>query len=133
MLKIFILLSLSLFFGDMKIYQAVSMFRHGARYYLNQYYDWDTFYWGELSAVGMRQHQKFGEMLRKDYIDRHVVPDIYNESEVQIYSTDRNRTLMSALSQLYGMYPLGKGPKLPNVDKKYHLPPYSSSVDSSEQ
>ena len=109
------------------------MFRHGARYYLNDYYDSNRTYWGELSAGGMRQHQKFGEMLRRDYIDRHFLSDNYNESEVQIYSTDRNRTLMSALSQLYGMYPLRKGPKLPNVDKKYHLPPYSSSVDSSEQ
>ena len=35
-----------------------------------------------------------------------------------------NRTYISALSQLYGLYPLGKGPKLPQVDKKYHLPPY---------
>ena len=80
----------------------------------------------------MREHQRLGEMLRKDYIDRHVIPEVYNESEVQVYSTDRNRTLTSALSQLFGMYPLGKGPTLPNVDKRYHLPPYSSSNDSSE-
>ena len=54
------------------------MFRHGSRYYLNKYYDWNDTYWGELSATGMRQHQKLGEMIKKDYIDRHIVPEIYN-------------------------------------------------------
>ena len=52
-------------------------------------------------------------MLRRDYIDRHVISDVYNESEIQIYSTDKNRTGSSATSQLFGMYPLGKGQKLP--------------------
>ena len=54
------------------------MFRHGARYYLNKYYDWNTTNWGELSAVGMRQHQKLGQMLKRDYIDRHVMPDVFD-------------------------------------------------------
>lgn len=92
------------------------MFRHGARYYLNKYYDWNTTNWGELSAVGMRQHQKLGQMLKRDYIDRHVMPDMFDEKQMQIYTTDLNRTFTSALSQLFGMYPLGKGPKLPKVD-----------------
>jgi hypothetical protein len=25
--------------------------------------------WGELTAVGMRQHETFGKLLRRDYID----------------------------------------------------------------
>ena len=75
----------------------------------------------------MRQHQRLGQMLRRDYIDRHVISDVYNESEIQFYSTNANRTYTSGLSQLFGMYPLGKGPRLPEVNAKYHLPPYSSS------
>ena len=61
-----------------KVYQTVTMSRHGARYYLNKYYDWNDTNWGQLSAVGMRHHQRLGEMLKKDYIDRHIIPDIYN-------------------------------------------------------
>ena len=55
------------------------------------------------------------------------MPDVFDEKQMQIYTTDVNRTFTSALSQLFGMYPLGKGPKLPKVDQKYHIPPYSSS------
>ena len=128
-----VLVILSLVLIDSKVYQMVSLFRHGARYYLNPYYDWNHTFWGQLSAVGMRQHQKLGQMLRRDYIDRHVISDIYNQNEVQIYSTDRNRTFTSALSQLYGLFPLGNGPKLPQVDKKYHLPPYQYKTDASDQ
>jgi len=34
-------------------------------------------------------------------------------------STDVNRTLMSATAQLYGLFPLGTGPNLPDVKFKY--------------
>lgn len=41
-----------------KLYQVASLFRHGARYHLNSYYDGNSTkpLWGELSPVGMRQH-----------------------------------------------------------------------------
>lgn len=55
-----------------KLYQVASLFRHGARYHINGYYDGNSTksLWGELSAVGMRQHETLGTMLRRDYIDR---------------------------------------------------------------
>lgn len=55
---------------ECKLHQVVSMFRHGARYHLNSYYDGNATreFWGELTAVGMRQHETFGKMLRRDYI-----------------------------------------------------------------
>ena len=55
-----IIIVIVLAFCESKIYQVVTMFRHGARYYLNDYYDSNHTFWGELSAVGMRQHQKLG-------------------------------------------------------------------------
>jgi hypothetical protein len=59
---------------------------------------------------------------------------LYNKSEIEIFSTDYNRTLESATSHMYGLYPLGNGPKLPYVDRPYHLPPYSTNqVDIKEQ
>ena len=45
MIKI-LLLFLSVTLIDSKIYQVLSMFRHGARYYLDKYYDYNTTYWG---------------------------------------------------------------------------------------
>lgn len=73
-----ILLVLVIYCIEGKVYQTVTMSRHGARYYLNKYYDWNDTNWGQLSAVGMRQHQRLGEMLKRDYIDRHIIPDTYN-------------------------------------------------------
>lgn len=45
-----------------KLVQVVSFFRHGARYALNSLYDGNEtkYIWGELTSVGMRQHQTFG-------------------------------------------------------------------------
>jgi hypothetical protein len=47
-----------LFCAESKLYQVVSMSRHGARYYVNDFYDGNSSrdVWGELTAVGMRQH-----------------------------------------------------------------------------
>ncbi len=73
-------------------------------------------------------------MLRRDYIDKlGFLSDQYVEGEIYVVTTDYNRTFESARSQLYGLYPLGKGEKMPEVDQSYHLPPYSNTSDSSEQ
>lgn len=50
--------------------QVLSVFRHGARYFLHDFYDaeTETEFWGELTAVGMRNHETLGKMIRKDYI-----------------------------------------------------------------
>ena len=59
-MKTLIILVLLSILCSSKIYQVVSMFRHGARYYLNNYYDANDILRGELSAVGMKQHQRLG-------------------------------------------------------------------------
>jgi hypothetical protein len=38
----------------------------------------------------------------------------------------------SVIAQMYGLYPLGTGPKLLLVDRKYYLPPFSNNTDSPE-
>jgi hypothetical protein len=81
---------------ESKLYQVVSMFRHGARYHLNGYYDGNATkeYWGELTAVGMRQHENFGKMLRKDYIENlGFLSDTFQAGSIDVISTDVNRTI----------------------------------------
>jgi hypothetical protein len=53
-----ILLFILVLCTQQKLYQVVSVFRHGARYAINSYYDGDAFreFRGELHGGGMRQH-----------------------------------------------------------------------------
>jgi hypothetical protein len=65
-----LLISLLLTLSVTKLYQVASLFRHGARYHLNALYDGNSTFeqWGELTPVGMRQHQNLGKTLNKEYI-----------------------------------------------------------------
>ena len=61
---------------------------------------------GELTGMGMRQHYLLGLRNRKRYInDYKLLSPIYDPHEILVYSTYYNRTLMSAYSQLQGLYP----------------------------
>lgn len=82
-----------------KLYQLFSLNRHGARYHVNNFYDGaDTKpLWAELTAVGMRQNQRFGQLLRKEYVEYlRFLSDSYNSSQIEIYTTQTNRTQLSA-------------------------------------
>lgn len=111
-----------------KLAQVVSFFRHGARYALNSLYDGNEtrYIWGELSSVGMKQHETLGSIIRKEYIEKlgFLSPN-YNRHEIEVYSTAVNRTVQSVTSQLYGLYPAGSGPRLTLVDKEYYIPPFA--------
>jgi hypothetical protein len=63
---------------------------------------------GELTQVGMLQHFELGIYLRKRYIEGvpyRLLNSSYSRYEVTIRSTDYDRTLMSAYSNLAGLYP----------------------------
>jgi len=64
MLK-FYLFALFITVAFSRLYQVVSLFRHGARYHLNSYYDGNSTLdqWGEITPAGMRQHQNLGKIL----------------------------------------------------------------------
>ncbi|CAD8208244.1 unnamed protein product [Paramecium octaurelia] len=80
---------------------------------------------GYLTPIGTRQHYVLGQWLRKRYIeDMKLLSQFYNEAEIYIESTDVNRTILSALSNFQGMYPMGTGPKInTNLNHSYLLPP----------
>ena len=65
---------------------------------------------GELTFLGMKQHLALGKKLRNYYVDQlGVIPGKYNSQQVYIRSTDVNRTLISAMSNMLGMFPGGAG------------------------
>lgn len=133
-IKFLLFFSLLLLHCHCELIMVMETFRHGAREAL---YDWwnakDFPHWGELTPVGMRQHYNLGQTLRKIYIDElHFLSEAFNPDEIWVRSTDVNRTLVSALSQLYGLYPMGSGPKLPEgLDPSLEQPPFAGYQNDS--
>uniref|UniRef100_A0A0K0DQA9 acid phosphatase n=1 Tax=Angiostrongylus cantonensis TaxID=6313 RepID=A0A0K0DQA9_ANGCA len=71
---------------------------------------------GQLSPKGMAQHLKFGKLLRKLYVDTGFLSNSYSSREVYIRSTDVNRTIISAMSNMLGMYGQNDGSSHAGVD-----------------
>jgi hypothetical protein len=102
------------------------LFRHGARYPIyNAPDNLDIRQdFGELTPVGMRQHFILGQALRKRYIQTlSFLSPTYNHTQIYIRSSDVNRTLMSAQSQLLGLY-YEQGPTLEPSLRNISVPPF---------
>ncbi|CAK83637.1 unnamed protein product (macronuclear) [Paramecium tetraurelia] len=104
------------------------MWRHGSRTPVNcnwncEYFLYNDLLNGFLTPTGMRQHFVLGQWMRQRYItELQFLSDTYDASQILVYSTDVNRTIMSAMSNLQGMYS-NNGPKVPNVKDSYLIPP----------
>ncbi|KAI6239970.1 Acid phosphatase [Aphelenchoides fujianensis] len=61
--------------------------------------------YGQLSPHGMEQHLRLGQELRKRYKD--FIDARYRSNEIYVRSTDVNRTIISAISNLAGFYTAG--------------------------
>jgi hypothetical protein len=59
--------------------------------------------YGQLTDAGIAQHYRLGGFIRQRY--NSLLNSTYIASEIQIRSTDFDRTLMSAQSNLAGLYP----------------------------
>ncbi|WP_108649391.1 histidine phosphatase family protein [Dongshaea marina] len=99
-----------------KLLWAGVLFRHGDRTPTaalpKHPYPWHQGL-GQLTARGMHQEYLLGQSLRERYVQRYsLVEPQFSVSELYVRSTDKDRTLMSASSLLYGLYPPGSGPKL---------------------
>uniref|UniRef100_A0A7N5K906 acid phosphatase n=1 Tax=Ailuropoda melanoleuca TaxID=9646 RepID=A0A7N5K906_AILME len=58
---------------------------------------------GQLTQLGMEQHYELGQYIRKRY--RNFLNESYKHEQVYIQSTDVDRTLMSAMTNLAGLFP----------------------------
>ena len=88
-------------------------FRHGARapQAVNaSFYDMLGHQWtnpGELTAMGQRMHYLLGLRNRIKYIkELKFLSEKYDPHEILIFSSPYNRTIISASSQLQGLYPM---------------------------
>ena len=89
--------------------QVHLLFRHGDRTPIAAYptdpwrdYAWPGG-WGQLTVRGMRRHFRLGQWLRQRYGG--FLSQKYERDEIVVRSTDTDRPLMSALSNLAGLFP----------------------------
>ena len=101
-----------------KLVGVVELFRHGARSpqnFVEMFKDQENWPEGkeELIPEGMRQHYLLGTYSRQQLVQNEgLLSERYNSTEVYVFSSDFNRTLMSAQSFLSGLYSAGTGLKL---------------------
>ncbi|KAI1727489.1 histidine phosphatase superfamily (branch 2) domain-containing protein [Ditylenchus destructor] len=84
---------------------------------INQEDKWEQG-WGQLTPRGMAQHVTLGKKLRERYIkELKFINGTYKNPEIYVRSTDVNRTLTSAISNLIGFYGEGarKGTDYPDI------------------
>eukprot|EP01016_Furgasonia_blochmanni_P026019 TRINITY_DN27779_c0_g1_i2.p1 TRINITY_DN27779_c0_g1~~TRINITY_DN27779_c0_g1_i2.p1 ORF type:complete len:420 (+),score=55.97 TRINITY_DN27779_c0_g1_i2:64-1323(+) len=85
----------------------------------------------QLTDVGIRQHFLIGRELRYRYIeDLKFLSEFYDNSEIEVRSTDMTRTIQSAASQMLGLYPKSTARQSRDVLDKFGRPPMEvSNVD----
>jgi hypothetical protein len=127
--KLIILFLIQIITTTSKLRFVYELFRHGARTpwpELTNNTDIFGEHWvgrAELTELGIRQHYLLGRRNRERYKD--FLDNTYSPSEVYVLSTDTNRTIMSAYSQLQGLFSLNFGPKLRLNFTQLALPPVS--------
>lgn len=103
-------------FAEEKLIFAIDIVRHGDRTPLITSPDMKKIWSqgvGQLTPTGMRQEYELGKILRHRYVNQyHLLPQQYNIDTMTVRSSGMPRTLMSAQSILFGLYPLGTGPSL---------------------
>jgi hypothetical protein len=114
---------------------AFSFWRHGARAPDRGVVDgkdilgesWENP--GELTPSGMRMHYLLGRRNRErwvrdsDGVSRNFLSPSYSSNEVYVRSTEYNRTMMSVMSNLQGLFPEGSGPTLTPGQSDLAVPP----------
>ncbi|XP_016850163.2 prostatic acid phosphatase [Anolis carolinensis] len=107
---------LSIFFGLLlqstsgrELKFLVTVFRHGDRTPISTFPTnpvkedvWPQGY-EQLTKIGIQQHYSLGQYIRKTYSK--LLSEEYKRKEIYVYSTDYDRTIMSAQANLAGLFP----------------------------
>lgn len=106
----------SVTFAQGKLIFAIDIVRHGDRTPLIASPEMEKI-WpqgvGQLTPKGMQQEYQLGKSLRQLYVYQyHLLPEHFDINAMNIRSSGMARTMMSAQSILFGLYPLGTGPSL---------------------
>ena len=140
MWKIYFIIILEIinFFNAEKLIFVELQSRHGARAPLNlddKGLDYLGEKWenpGELTGSGQRMEYILGLRNRQRYINKYnFLSENYNPHELLVYCSEFNRTMISMLSQLQGLYPMySKGGDTLNPKQiKESIPPFNISCD----
>ena len=110
-----------------KIIFVVEMVDFGIRspVYASKYFPLSSWPNGliELTGMGMRQQYLLGREIQNRYIKNEpLLSENYNKNEIYIRSTNANRTIMTAYSQLLGIYPENPH-KLSKAEEDLSFPP----------
>ena len=133
-------LMLPLVYAEQTLVFAIDVIRHGDRTPTVEIPK-NTYNWpeglGELTAAGLQQEFELGKNLYLVYVKQNsLLPENYNSNNLYVRSSDLNRTLMSAQSALFGLYPLGSGPLLspqePALPMRYQPIPIHTIVESQD-
>jgi hypothetical protein len=74
-----------------------------------------------------------GKAFKRDYIDSQgLLGKTFNKDHFELLTISYNRSIITGLSTLYGMYGLGNGQKLEPAKPTYHIPPYTYNTDLQE-
>ena len=105
-------------FAEGRLIFAIDLVRHGDRTPVIESPGIDKLWpqgLGQLTPKGMNQEYELGKSLRLRYVNEyHLLPKHYDVNFMSVRSSNLARTMMSAQSILYGLYPLGTGPLLNN-------------------
>ena len=116
---------------------AFEIFRHGARSPYSRFQESNSkdlfnMTWSgiqELTNIGKRQHFLIGYRNHKRYIiEKKLINKTYDPREIHIFSTNINRTIESAASQLQGLYLSGEGPSLTDAQITRAVPPIDNEL-----
>ena len=112
---------------------VLTIFRHGARSPMAEGVDflgekWDTYL--QLTDVGIRQMYLLGTKNRKKYSS--FLSSTYNPKEICAFSSNWNRTILSANAYLQGLFPFNLGSQISNEKLKNSNPPVSVSELADE-
>ncbi|XP_072380483.1 lysosomal acid phosphatase-like isoform X1 [Diabrotica undecimpunctata] len=125
--------------SDDELVAVVAVSRHGDRapftsFPTDRYYN--LTYWpmgfGQITKKGIDRHYKLGQWLRHRYSS--FLSEFYHSKEIYAWSTDIDRTLMSAYANLAGLYP-PKGYQLWNEHISWqpipvHIAPFLSLIEN---